>query len=264
MSEPSTLGAAIAADLGDDWLAEMRKRSEAYEAHVAACQAKHCSTCQRWKCSEADCDGVSVFVGGGPCDPCSVRLTREKRLADWLDRLPPRFTWGLAEPRLAQLVGVEVVAQARTLFGAERIVFAGAAGSGKTSLAVALLRELYESAVKPDAKPALVRRAEGAMFASAYDLSKARARHPLGHGEAPLIDAALRATTLVIDDLGSERDGYQSAVTEVLYERHAECRTTWVTTWLDAAKARERYGDGIARRIFEGARRVQLGKAGGT
>ena len=260
MSEPTMLGDAILADKGDDWLAEMRKRSEAYEAHVAACRAKFCSTCERLKCSQADCDGVSVFRGGGPCDPCNVRIGREEQLAKWLGRLPPRFTWGLDEPRLAALVGAEIMAQTRLLFGAERVVFTGAAGCGKTSLAVAMLRELYESASKPDAKPALIRRAEGAMFASAYDLSKARARHPLGQGEAPLIDAAMRATTLVIDDLGSERDGFASAVTEVLYERHAECRTTWVTTWLDEAKARERYGDGISRRLFEGARRVRLGK----
>jgi DNA replication protein DnaC len=257
MSEPTTLGASI----DDDWLAEMRKRSEGYRLHVESCQERFCDTCNRYKCTE--CDEPTRDGPKGLCDDCGAAANRARQLAEWHDRLPPRFTWGLAEPKLAALVGAEVMAQARMLFGAERVVFSGNAGCGKTSLAVAMLRELYESAVRPDAKPALVRRAHGAMFVSAYDLSKARARHPLGQGEAPLIDAAMRASTLVIDDLGSERDGFQSAVTEVLYERHAECRTTWVTTWLDEVKARERYGDGIARRLFEGARRIRLGKAGG-
>ena len=257
MSEPAMLGDAILADKGDDWLAEMRKRSEGYRLHIESCQEQFCDTCDRYKCSE--CDEVARW-SKGLCEECGARAGRARQLAEWHERLPPRFTWGIDEPRLAALVGAEVMAQTRLLFGAERVVFTGAAGCGKTSLAVAMLRELYESASKPDAKPALVRRAEGAMFASAYDLSKARARHPLGQGEAPLIDSAIRATTLVIDDLGSERDGFASAVTEVLYERHAECRTTWVTTWLDEAKARERYGDGISRRLFEGARRVRLGK----
>lgn len=253
MSEPTALA------FGDDWLAEMRARAEAHEAHRAACTATPCAECCRALCP--DCGATVNYHKAMRCDPCDRKADRVRRLEAARESVPQRFAWArLEDPRMVKLVGHERIAEARLALAQERVVLAGAPGAGKTSLACAMLRELHDSAARDDAPEALVRRAAGSLFVSAYDLSKARARHPLGQGEAPLVERAMNATTLVIDDLGSERDGFQSAVTEVLYERHAECRVTWVTTWLDVRQAEERYGGGIARRLFEGARRIALGK----
>jgi hypothetical protein len=59
---------------------------------------------------------------------------------------------------------------------------------------------------------------------------------------------------LVLDDLGSERNTALNAVPDILAERAYLGRPTWVTTWMTAEQVAQRYGDGIARRLYEADR----------
>ena len=129
------------------------------------------------------------------------------------------------------------------------IAIDGPAGSGKTSLACAVLKARY------------ILTGKFFQFAPASVIAMARSRHKLGAGDPQEIVDALTAEVLLIDDLGFEKPGPTSVgdVETVIYERHLHARPTWVTTWMRSDKARERYGDGIARRLFEGATIIDCG-----
>jgi DNA replication protein DnaC len=90
-------------------------------------------------------------------------------------------------------------------------------------------------------------------FIRAGQLAVARIQNGAGQGEAHLVDLALACELLVLDDVGSESRVPSSAVADVIAERHDAMRPTIITTWLTADDvARDaRYGEGIARRIFE-------------
>jgi hypothetical protein len=88
-----------------------------------------------------------------------------------------------------------------------RIVLVGAAGVGKTSLGVAVVRELS------------YQRTQIGMYCDARSLAFARriARSALKRlSSAQVIDA----------DLGLDPDVHHSAVGDVLYQRHAKCGST--------------------------------------
>ena len=116
---------------------------------------------------------------------------------------------------------------------------------GKTSLACALLRAW--EARYPRRRAVLV---------PAWKLGVARAQHGVGQGEAPEVEHAFTAGLCVIDDLGSERNTAMNAVPDVIFARALEGRPTWVTTWMTPEAVTQRYGDGIARRLFEAGRAV--------
>lgn len=128
----------------------------------------------------------------------------------------------------------------------------GPSGAGKTSLAVAKFLSLVDG---PRSRVDM-----RGLFASAYDIGRARAIHPLGDGEAPLIAKALRVPLLLIDDLGAERQDMTGALGELVFDRLARGKRTIVTTGFDTAACIARYGSGIARRLFEGDS-VKLGAA---
>jgi hypothetical protein len=90
----------------------------------------------------------------------------------------------------------------------------------------------------------------------------ARSRHPLGEGEPDVITKALRADLLVLDELGSDEVVNGSAVKEIIYERHWQDRSTWVTTWMRPEQMSAKYGEGIGRRILEGAVVIDCGAKG--
>ncbi|HEY6459541.1 MAG TPA: ATP-binding protein, partial [Polyangiaceae bacterium] len=127
-------------------------------------------------------------------------------------------------------------------------------GAGKTSLAVAMMRQHTDAA------------SEAGMFVLATDLHNCKSRSKLGH-EPDLIAAAVNAPMLVLDDLGTEPLDRAGAVVEVVFHRHAHDLPTVVTTWLGDDETREnrgaaianRYGDGFARRVVGDARVIHLG-----
>lgn len=136
---------------------------------------------------------------------------------------------------------------ARREWISRRICLTGPARAGKTSLGVAML---YAWAA--DGR-------RGAEFFHAYRLGVARIQHAAGHGEPEIVDRAMRAELALIDDLGSERDTANNAVPDVIFERHAEDRPTWVTTGLSRKQLTARYGAGIVGRLFERATVIRVG-----
>lgn len=216
----------------DQCAPDIAARVEAERAHQEACTLETCERCGRW--------------------PRPTPLSDEQLFENWarpaLTSLPAAFTGATFDAEwLGRLVGEANLKKAREATQAPRVALFGLPGTGKTSLVVAM----FTAALRAS-KRDVWRKAEH-LYVSAHGLAKARAMHPLGQGEAPLVARSLNAPLLVIDELGGEDARHASAVAEVIYERHAEDMPTWVTTGVDPAKLADRYGGGIARRLFEGA-----------
>jgi hypothetical protein len=62
----------------------------------------------------------------------------------------------------------------------------------------------------------------------------------------------------LLDDLGADAKVPSNVVPEVIAERHAEQRVTWITTSLEPKEIAQRYRGGIARRILEHAKTVRF------
>jgi DNA replication protein DnaC len=145
------------------------------------------------------------------------------------------------------------------------LLFMGDTGTGKTTLATAMLDAWVR--LQPSVRT-------GALFVEAGWLSRARARHRLGQ-EAPLVESALAAPLVVLDDLGNEREDRDGCITDLVYGRANADLPTWVTCGLlpkeayskpadDQVKAfaealSRRYDGGFVRRIIENGKRVMLG-----
>jgi DNA replication protein DnaC len=232
-----------------DWLDEivgpMRQRwaedAAAREAHRATCTADACEVCGRWRCLV--CGAAIVDGPERACATCEAS-TRQARVRDAVrESLPAAHRDATLEVAwLRALVGDDAIARARTATTSAQVLLVGPAGTGKTSLAAAM----FQARLEPRA-----------CWCSAFELARARASARLGE-EAPLVAAALRAPLLVVDELGAEEHRPGSAVVEVIYERHAEQRPTWVTTGMTSASLSARYGGGILRRVTERAEIFQL------
>lgn len=217
----------------------------------------------RW---ELRCDCGQVFNAIGQnaadikCPRCNAaadaaqraeqaKRASEARVQSTITTIPQRYAWAVFDsPLLAGRVRpASAIAKAQAAATAPSVVILGSAGTGKTSLACALLRLTAETS------------ATRGRFVSAFALAKARQEHPLGNGEAPVIDRALKAKLLLLDELGAEF-AHNTAVQEVIHERHADELPTIYTSGFDSDELAKRYGDGIARRIFEGATVIRLGE----
>ncbi len=162
--------------------------------------------------------------------------------------IPDSYRWArFSASELRERVPAPAFAWAEDAWQHDRVCLMGASRAGKTSLAVAMLRCWVSHASRP------------AAFVHAYRLGVARILHPAGHGEPDLVDSAMRAPLVLIDDLGGERDHALSALPDVLVERHAENRPTWVTTGLTREQLVKRYGQGIVARVFERATLIRVG-----
>lgn len=182
-----------------------------------------------------------------PCWDCqrADEVRREMEHQERRAGIPSRFAWArLSAPELAgrcrpvgnvgEPVQANVVAAMVIQHPGPAVVFYGQAGSGKTSLAVACLREV-----------------PGGMMVHAGALGRARIEHQAGQGEAPLIRRAMQARVLLIDDLGQDKSTQVSAVEDVINVRHDAELATWVTTGLTSRQVEERYGAGVRRRLTE-------------
>jgi DNA replication protein DnaC len=189
-------------------------------------------------------------------DARSAEAARERRqdaLATLERTIPAAYRWArFSAPELPIRVGA---AMRQVLEDASwrhaKLVFMGNAGAGKTALAVACLRRWTVESVESG---------EGAAFVHAYALGVARLQHAAGHGEPEVVERAMKSPTVLVDDLGSERDIAGGAAADVIYVRHAEDRRLWVTTGLTRPQLLTRYGEGIVRRLFERATVIQMGQ----
>jgi hypothetical protein len=218
--------------------------------------------------------GCGVVIVGNVCPACAARIEAGERQAHRMDairkvveQIPKRFRDArvlgahetlLSEGRVrpthrAAIEYVKRVALAH-LELKPITIFRGPSGEGKTSLMTALLNEWIAAASKPEASEGLVSFVTGAAYTSAYWPAKARAENPLGRGEAPIVDRAINATVLFLDDLGHEAVR-SSAIPEILFERQQEARPTILTTKLRADGIADHYrafdGEGLARRLYE-------------
>ncbi|MEO8801207.1 MAG: hypothetical protein ABI551_25165 [Polyangiaceae bacterium] len=201
-------------------------------------------------------DELAQFPLRAPPADCAEVAERESRRRDALRTfemaLPLKYRWArLGHPLLAKRAKGMAIPEAPPT--ASSVVFLGRPGAGKTSLAVALLRSLLErelaAAESADDFDGLVR---GFRFVHAHRLGVARIP---GSADPDEIRNATNARVLLLDDLGEDCDVPSNPVPGVIIERHAEERTTWITTSRTPTAIAERYGGGIARRVFEHAHR---------
>jgi len=238
-----------------DRQARLEREREEIERHRAACTAETCATCRRIRCYR--CDGI--FVGHGLCRACSDAEAYERAKRRVYASVPKRFMWA-TERDAGNLLQRRIDLPASKLTNAIRwaeelsltppsIVLVGRTSAGKTSLAIALFAVWFEK-----------HRDEGARFASAIELGLARQRHPLGHDEAPLVQAAIDAPLLILDDMGAEAARDADVIRAVLHARHNADVPTWITTGLSRQDLASRYDAGVARRMFEDVKNVEIGQ----
>ena len=145
----------------------------------------------------------------------------------------------------------QAIEEAREAARKPAVVFLGNTASGKSHLAAAALRYRTE----------LDGRTEGKWMISAVVLAGARARHPLGEGEAPMVHAAMTAELLVLDNVGSDLPLQTNPIADIMQVRYDSALPTWVTTWMTLDDMSTRYGEGVSRRVFERARLIDCGGA---
>ena len=214
------------------------------------------------RCARCEREVLRVGLLCADCRTIERRQLREGALRLARDSIPPAFRDLDAQKvrqrtRLAQDT-LELVQTATTRL---RVVLVGASGLGKTTLACWMLQQLLDAAI--DGPRGTFERARRALFVDAPGLCRAVREHPLGAGDAPLLDRAFRASVLVLDDVGQELELRMASnpVVEVIRERHAAERTTWVTTFLAPEAVEKGYGSGTARRVFDGAEVISVGPA---
>jgi hypothetical protein len=131
-----------------------------------------------------------------------------------------------------------------------RLVFIGGSGTGKTTLAVAMLRARWLTQMTRY-RP---------RFVQCFRLGYARAAARLGD-EPALVETCLTwPGVILLDDLGNpNRDPPATAIPDVILARHDAELPTWLTTWMSPTEVENRYGAGVARRVFEQADIIDCG-----
>jgi DNA replication protein DnaC len=177
------------------------------------------------------------------------RERRHEALMSLARSIPPVYRWAsFVAPELAERVATPgAIAHARRICLSPRVCLMGASRVGKTSLAVAMLRRWVSEHVRP------------AEFIAVHRLGFARIQHAAGHGEPEIVERAMRAPLALLDDVGSERDTGTNPVPDIVFERHAAQRPTWVTTGLTREQLVARYGTGTVSRLFDQTKVLRLG-----
>jgi hypothetical protein len=182
-------------------------------------------------------------------EPDTTSSKRQDALAALERTIQPVYRWArFSAPELPDRIAASAIAQAQASWREPRVCLMGVSRAGKTSLAVAMLRQWVRASARFGA------------FVPAYQLSTARIRHPAGHGEPEVVELALKAPLVLLDDLGCERDHAMNPIADIVFARHAEDRPTWVTTGLTREQLVRRYGLGVVARIFERARVIRMGE----
>lgn len=229
-------------DRGDDFNATIRSVIGFDPAH-AVITDRQC---------EGKCGTVLRAPGVVWCKAClareesaSARRVESIQLRPALESIPVSWRWARLD---SDLLRDRVRGGERVIRHATRgrpwprgATIVGAGGAGKTSLACAMFCEWSHCVTL-----ALDDRVAG-RFVSARMVPQTRDRFAEDYFRF------MRAPMLVLDDVGAEGDTptARAAVADLISERHSWDRPTIVTTWHNAASITSRYGDGIARRMFE-------------
>lgn len=189
----------------------------------------------------------------------AARAERDRRAVDKaLLKIPPRYRWAAFDaPELPNRVKpakaieavrkvaermVESVTPDHDDWAGGIVTLVGPAGAGKTVSACCIFR-LFVSTRGANAK--------FSRFDDSFTLESIRRNS--GLGEEPEIITDARSTDfLVIDDLGAEPVSPDRTIAELIHHRHAHDGMTVITTGLTPELVSQRYGDGVARRVFEG------------
>jgi DNA replication protein DnaC len=177
------------------------------------------------------------------------RERRHEALRSLARSIPPVYRWAsFIAPELAERVATPgAIADARRICLSPRVCLMGASRTGKTSLAVAMLRRWVSE------------HGRHAEFIAVHRLGFARIQHAAGHGEPEIVDLAMKAPLTLLDDVGSERDTGTNPLPDIVFERHAAQRPTWVTTGLTREQLLKRYGTGVVSRLFDQTKVLRLG-----
>lgn len=128
----------------------------------------------------------------------------------------------------------------------QRLVFMGASGAGKTSLGCCLLKWFIQVHRKR------------ALFVPCFELPAMGLNRRNGY-EVSLIEDAKKVPLVLLDEFGGEDNPPWNPLIEIIHARYNADLPIWVTTGMDEAGIRSRYGEQIYGRIFEGAKRIRLG-----
>lgn len=253
----------------------------------------------KWECPGDEISKPARLPFAGVCKKCATEAERREfdaALVRPLKSIPDHFLWAvpktpLAEARIQQWKQVQEDLAA-LLADNQSAVFIGDARRGKTSAACLALRWIVDQgrhATMERAElvryhergllPTRVTQARGARFVAAEALKRETSEC------FALEESAVRASVLVLDDIGAELDGAplgsgyipgRIGRVKSVIERRANregVRTFYTTAFHDEARTprgpevdlyRDRiarwYGDGIAGRMFEHALIVDVGR----
>jgi len=217
------------------------------EEHSRTCRSKMCDRCSRFACGR--CRKTIVTEYDARCESC--------RYTEALERIgiPRRyrdasFETSILDQRVKCTAAIGIAAESTM---AMAVVLRGPIGAGKTTL----LAAMTSARQKAEAIRRTMRRR--IVWTSAIALERARAEHRLGAGEAELVDDAIEAGLLCIDDLGAEAARASDVISTVVHARHDAERPLWISTGLSAAEIGARYSAGVERRLFERAILIDCG-----
>jgi DNA replication protein DnaC len=151
----------------------------------------------------------------------------------------------------------ELVARCRSLLLRQKVnglgkptlsaLLIGPSGDGKSSAAACLVRRAL--AAYTDSKGTTFKAAIGFQWVTAADLAMADRRHPLGDGRPPVIEKAMRASALVLDDVGLEVSA--EPILDVLRVRYDMCLPTICTSGLTQDELERHLGSAGVRRMVD-------------
>jgi DNA replication protein DnaC len=187
------------------------------------------------------CSGCGVETMREMCRACADADDARRSYARACDAvgIPCEFAWAnLSNAELLRRVrlgpGRTIESASRAILEAKNATLVGQAGSGKTSLLVACLRETM-----PDA-----------LFVTSDELAHAAIRTKAGSGEPEIQVRANRVRTLLIDEVKAAHTAAHHSLVAVLEHRWNHGLSTWITTGMQRAELRDAFGEGIERRLF--------------
>ena len=200
----------------------------------------------------AECAKFAVPEGAWEAEQARMRGTEVR---DELEStIPAGLRWAMfvdgtlrATPKGETIATPDAVRRSLAAIRCEHVVWMGAPGRGKSSLAVASLRLWVAKSNR------------AAMFAKSHHLATARIQNKAGQGDAPYVVRAIVAPLLLIDDLGSGGATANDAAPDVIRDRVDEGRPLWITTGMRRKELAARFDGGALRRVMERAMVIDLG-----